>query len=73
VSMLSGINGVVDEVHSPKDERTHTDKAKVKPRSPPKRGKLGKTRRREWLSEVCVVELGLVAVSSNKSTLVWES
>jgi hypothetical protein len=51
--MLSGINGVVDEVHSPKHERTHTDEAKVKPRSLPKRGKLGRTRRREWLSEVC--------------------
>jgi len=52
--MLSGIDIVVDEVHSPEDERIHTDEAKVKPCSPPKRGKLGKTRRRGWLSKVCV-------------------
>ena len=54
MSMLSGTDIVVDEVHSPEDERTHTDEAKVKPCSSPKRGKLGKTRRRGWLSEVCV-------------------
>jgi hypothetical protein len=54
VSMLSGIDIVVDEVHSTEDERTHTDEAKVKPRTPPKRGKLGKTRRTGWLSKVCV-------------------
>jgi len=31
------------------------DEAKVKPHSPPKRRKLGKARRGEVLSEVCVI------------------
>jgi hypothetical protein len=44
--MLSDIDTVVDDIQSPEDERTHTDEAKVKLRSPPKREKLGKTRRR---------------------------